>query len=303
MSKNSSITDKEIIRATHLSLVEILFGSVMHGFKIPMTGQLLSLYQLNVLANSLNKDSLPRSSAVEISGIVAVLKSLSPAGQKLGPMISILFQGMLFWFGTLILGVNLFGQILGAALLSMWSFIQPFITYFLIYGFDLLRMFEHYQNKANRDYPYAERYLILFLAGLITVKTILACLIVSFSYFKKTEWSLQTTQLENFFPPQSRQSASQLSIAKAALKDILNPLFLLSFVLMVIFLWQIETNLSRLVWLSLRPLAIAYLIFYFIRSPLTHSILIRWAKRSVIFQRFYDKALLVLKTIEQKRQA
>lgn len=298
ISNKVSITDKEISRATHLSLVEILLGSVGHGLKIPFTGQFLSLYQLNVLANSLNKDSLPRSSTVEISGIVAVMKSLSPAGQKLGPMVSILSQGILFWSGTLMGGVNIFGQLLGATLLSLWSFIQPLITYGLVYGIDLFRMIEFYREKTAKEYPYAQKYLIGFVICLILLKIILAWAIIGLSFFKKDEWLLETKNLEKLIP---KQKQADPSVWKKAFKDLLNPLFLFSFFLMVIFLWQIETNMSRVIWLSLRPLAIAYLIFYAIRSPIVHKFLSQWAEKSKAFKRFYDKAILILEKIEKSR--
>ncbi len=299
LSYKESITDQELTRATHLSLVEIIFGSIGHGFKIPMTGQFLSLYQLNVLANSLNKDLLPRSSTVEISGIVAVLKSLSPAGQKLGPMLSILSQGTLFWLGTLIGGMNLFGQILGATLLSFWSFIQPLITYTLIFGFDLFRMLEFYREKNLNEYPFAEKFIIGFVLTVIFIKVCLAWLVVFFSFFKKKEWTIQTLKFEYVLPGPS--SKVENSIWKKALRDTFNPLFIFSFVLMVIFLWQIETDLSRIIWLSLRPLAIAYLIFYLFRSPVTSKYLQKLTSRSKSFKRFHEKASAVIQSIENRR--
>jgi hypothetical protein len=244
-SSQPTITDKEITRATHLSLVEIIFGSVGHGFKIPLAGQLLSLYQLNVLVNSLNKDFLPRSSSVEISGIVAVLKSLSPAGQKLGPMVSILSQGILFWLGTLLGGINLFGQLLGATLLSFWSFIQPLLTFTLIYGIDLFRMLEFYRSKTEQEYPYAQKYLIIFIMSLILLKAIGAWVIVILSFFKKSEFKIETRKLEKFII--LPKAEPQASVWKRAFKDIFNPLFLISFILMVIFMWQIESSLSQVI--------------------------------------------------------
>ncbi len=294
-----SITDREITRATHLSLVEIILGSIGHGFKIPMTGQFLSLYQLNVLANSLNKDLLPRSSTVEISGIVAVLKSLSPAGQKLGPMLSILMQGTLFWLGTLIGGMNLLGQILGATLLSFWSFMQPLITYTLIFGFDLFRMLEFYRIRNQNDYPFAEKFIIGFVLTVVLIKVCLAWIVVFFSFFKKKEWAIQTFKFENILP--RADSNIEKSVWKKALRDTFNPLFLFSFILMFIFLWQIETDLSRIIWLSLRPIAVAYLIFYLFRSPVTSQFLLKLTSKSKSFKRFHEKASAVIQTIESKR--
>ena len=300
VSHTATTTDKEISRATHLSLVEILFGSIGHGFKIPLTGQFLSLYQLNVLANSLNKDELPRSSTVEISGIVAVLKSLSPAGEKLGPMVSILTQGILFWLGTLMGGINLVGQLIGATLLSLWSFLQPLLTFTLIFGIDLFRMLEYYRNKTEKEYSYAQKFLVGFVVGLIAVKILLAWAIVAYSFFKKGEWTVSTHKLEKLIQVQG--PSKEKSVWKKVLKDLANPLFLLSFILMAIFLWQIESDFSRFIWLTLRPLALAFVIFYVLRSPRTHQFFYRQAEKSKSFNRFYNRALLVIKAIETKRE-
>ena len=276
-----TITEKEINRATHLSLVEIIFGSVGHGFKIPLTGQFLSLYQLNVLVNALNKESLPSSSAVEISGIAAVLKSLSPAGQKLGPMLSILTQGILFWLGTLIGGVSLLGQLLGATLLCLWSFVQPLITYSLIYGFALYDMLTYYKDKLSKEYVFAQTYLIVFLVCVVFLKVMIAWFIVIISMFRKKEWVFQVKKIEIVIPSLRK---SEDAAWRSALRDTFNPLFLLSFILMFIFLWQIETSLSRIIWLSLRPLAVAYLLFYLIRSPMTHRFFNDQASKSKNFK-------------------
>lgn len=300
VSKTTTVTDREISRATHLSLVEILFGSIGHGLKIPFAGQFLSLYQLNVLANSLNKDTLPRSSAVEISGIVAVMKSFSPAGEKLGPMVSILTQGILFWLGTILAGVGLIGQLIGGTFLALWSFLQPLLTYTLIFGFNLFHMLEFYRSKAEKEYPYAGKYLLGFIIGLIVIKIILAWAVISYSFFNKTEWSVSTKPLEKLISLDNR--SSNKSVWKRAFKDLANPLFLLSFFLMAIFLWQIETDKSRLIWLSLRPLAIAFVIFYILRSPKTHQFFYERAQKSSAFKRFYSRAVLVIKAIESKRE-
>ena len=299
MSNLQNVTEKEILRATHLSLVEIIGGSIGHGFKIPLTGHVLSLYQLYILANSLNKDVLPRSSTAEISGIVAVLKSLSPAGQKLGPMLSILTQGLLFWLGTFVLGIGLLGQLLGAILLSLWSFIQPLLTYFLLFGADLIRMVDYYQQKIKSDYPVGENFLWIALGIVLLTKLLIACGVVILSRYLKKEFSINTGALRNVPNPKFKASGHPIL---NALRDLFNPLFIVSLILLAIFLWQVESNLSHIIWLLLRPVAIGFLFFYILRSPYTYRFFERVSLRSPAFNRFYQKAILVLKKIESSRQ-
>lgn len=141
------IADLEIKRAAQLSLTEIGLGSLGHGFKIPLTGHVLSLNQLAFLLNAINRDVLPKSSTFEISSLAAVMKSFSPAGQKIGPMLSIAMQGFLFWLSTTLLGIGLLGQLLGAVMLSLWAFIQPLITLLMIYGLSSVDLFEFHRDR------------------------------------------------------------------------------------------------------------------------------------------------------------
>jgi len=293
------ISELEIKRSVHWAMVEILLGSVGHGLKIPFTGQFLSLYQLNVLANGINKDRLPRSSSMEISGIVGVLKTLSPAGNRIGPMFSIMIQGFLFWLGTLVGGINLIGQIIGGVLLSLWAFMQPLATFLLIFGFDLFRMIEHYNDVLKKDYPYAQSFIYYFLIAIISIKVLLACLVVCNSYFRKQEWQLQTSGLNNLMP---KPHALHRPAWKKALSDLLNPLFLVSFVLMFAFALQIGESLGTAGLLSFRSLAIAFVLFYIVRSPYTQKVFERWAAKSKTFNAFYLKALKVLASIDEQRK-
>ncbi|MEQ1721996.1 MAG: hypothetical protein ABL930_02390, partial [Pseudobdellovibrio sp.] len=76
----------------------------------------------------------------------------------------------------------------------------------------------------------------------------------------------------------------------SALKDLLKPLFLLSFVLMSIFIWQLNGSLSEKIWLSLRPLAIAFIFFYILRSPWVATKLLDFSKKSKRFEKIYLKS-------------
>src|SRR5690606_26186631 len=99
------------------------------------------------------RDSTSRFSAVkmvmEVSSVTSIMKALAPVGKKLGPMISISMQGFLYMLGILSFGRGLFGQMLGMALLSVWAFIQPLITFFIIYGQDLTSAIAYFNEKQG----------------------------------------------------------------------------------------------------------------------------------------------------------
>ena len=185
--QQDQVLDLEIKRAAQLSITEICIGSIGHGLKIPLTGQVLSLNQLAFLLNAINKDNLPKSSVFEISGIAAILKSFSPAGQKLGPMLSIAMQGFLFWIWITLFGLNMLGQVLGAIFLSLWAFIQPIVTLFMIYGFDLIKIANFYFNKIQADYSFIAASLMYTVVFFIFLKLLISIGFVIYSLSTKNE--------------------------------------------------------------------------------------------------------------------
>lgn len=297
------IVDEEIKLAAQLSLTEIIIGSIGHGFKIPLTGHILSLNQLSFLLNSINSKKLPTSSLFEISSIAAVLKSFSPAGQKLGPMFSISVQGFLFWITNVVFKRILFGQLIGAILLSLWAFIQPAITYILIFGFQFIAIIENYNQKFSKDFSFVKTSLITAVACIILLKLLVAVVLVFYSYFSGKEikifkieniskWSVQKSLFESgdLTTASTNVNSMKMNPLRSAFKDLLKPIFLFSFILMMLFVWNLESSLSEKIWLTLRPLAIAYLLFYIIRSPSVDRLLMKLAKRSEKFNRIYLKS-------------
>ncbi len=136
--------------AAILSLIEVALGSVLHSFRIPFSGSFLSLNQGYLLcrASVEAKAKGMKSVSYSVSNVSAVLKSLAPAGKKLGPMLSLSAQGLLFFFGEFLLGSNLAGWMLGMALLGLWAFVQPLITYYLFFGGELFRALAYLLEKA-----------------------------------------------------------------------------------------------------------------------------------------------------------
>lgn len=292
LNPNGTASEREINRAVHLSTIEIIVGSIGHGFKIPLTGFFLSLNQLYFLANALNKDHLPRSSIFEISGITAALKSLSVAGQKIGPMFSIMTQGVLFYLGTLLLGTGLAGQLLGAVIMALWSFIQSLFTYVVVFGFDYIGMLNYLNEKLVFKNFALGHYLILTVAFAVMIKVILGVSLVLLSYFKKQEMVFFQASLLNKFKSQlslqPENGHPKMAPWKGAFKDMAKPFFILNVAIMVFFFYQLEQSAGSMIWPIIRSLGIAYLLFYIVRNKTVQ----RYLKKN--FAGFYAKAEKVL---------
>lgn len=278
--------DQNIVeKAVALSLIEVVLGSFLHAFKIPFTGHFLSLNQGLFLTRSLDQ-KLSRfqnaKAVVEISMVVAIMKSLSPAGRKLGPMISIGMQGFLYMFGIFIFGKNLIAQMLAMILLSLWAFVQPLVTYALMYGPDFTKALEYLISKLEKHIPISITVIVIFIG----TKLFIAMSIPFINrYFSRFVDSYQL-KLKNLTPKKVSRVYEPNPI-KGTLKDMTKPFFLLSVVLMILFFALTGSSTAIIFWKTLRALAIAFIIFFLSRSKMFKSILLKISHQNSYLKRLF----------------
>lgn len=250
----------------------------MHGLHIPMAGALLSLNQGFVLCRCVrltknNKAILWLPYAV--SNIAAAMKTLSPAGKKFGPMLSLSIQGLLFNLGTIAFGRNLLGTSIGIALLSVWTFLQPLVTYYLFFGQQLLSAVDYFYQKSLPYHSLTQDKLWLVAMVFILGKALVAVCLAFLAYFSNHSSIYSPTFQLKINELYEKQNVSQQNIESPSsniwlmsIKDLLNPFFLVSFGLTTVFLLITLPRNVELVWSILRPLTIGYLFFIFSRSKL-----------------------------------
>lgn len=271
----STLTEAIGRSAAVLSAIEIGLGSLLHTFRVPLTGTFLSLNQGFFLARMSLQERAHRNArflGAQISSIASILKSLSPSGKKLTPMLAIATQGLLFSLGTVIFGVNALGLSVGMILLSLWSFVQSIFVYWIFYGSTLIEGGGFLLSKLQAEFPFAFTSGLWMLAGLVTVKLILALALLVLAYrlpSKKFEqYQQQLIRLRrksNCLADSSRASTGLSQAVRLALRDLFHPLFCLSLVLALIYFVLIESPHSRIVWGLLRPVSIGFLMFLAIR--------------------------------------
>jgi hypothetical protein len=244
-----------------LAGTEIGVGSLIHGFHIPFGGHLLSLNQ-GILLTLLSKKSHSAASASRRANYVslnsAVLKSLAPAGKKLTPMLALAVQGALFSTGMLF-GRNVIGVSFGFILLSLWGFIQPLLIYYLFFGQSLfqgiLKIWMEIAAVLGILPELGIWVVSAFIAFKIFIGIALGCFIWSRSADFEQEYLKKFVKAGEPVTPKLN-----FSPAAGALRDILNPVFLLSLVVSGGFLYFYE---SQNVWIyALRPLAVGYIFFW-----------------------------------------
>ncbi len=263
-----SVTAEIIGReSASLTLIEVGLGSLMHGLHLPFAGYLLSLNQGFFISRALSQArGLPgaRSLPVGVSTVAACLKSLSPAGKKLTPMLAISMQGLLYGAGTAALGTSQFGAVVGSMLASAWSFVQPLALYTLLYGSLLQDMADHYLGKYG---------LWSWLAALVLLKMALAGILAVVG-FRLSEARFETyrarlTQIARGGTlRQSAQAPGVRAALAGAVRDLFRPLFLISLALTLIFLRFSDHEGGHLVWKLLRPVGVGFFFFFVMRTPL-----------------------------------
>lgn len=262
--------------AAILSAVEVGLGSVLHALHLPLSGQFLSLNQGFILCLSSRQTQGQKGSryiGATVSSIAAFLKSLSPAGKKLTPMLAIGAQGCLFSLGTLVFGVNLIGLIVGMVLLSVWAFLQPMLIYYLLYGRTIIQVGEYFLEKLQSVFSFEPSQLLWVLGTIVTVKVFLAVGVALLAYRISDEASQAFFNKLLLAGRKKRQAVSQvqhqLSLgqkAGLALRDLFNPLFISSLVLTSIFFVFVHSDSTRMIWGLMRPVAVGFILFFVIRA-------------------------------------
>jgi len=242
-----------------LSLTEVGLGSLLHAFHIPLTGHFLSLNQGFILIHA-NKNHEHHSTT--ISNVAAILKSLSPAGKRLTPMLAISAQGYLFSVGVLLLGSNPAGYFLGMTLLSLWAFLQPVLIYLFVFGGGLIASYQFLLENLNKQLRIKPEYLLALLLGGVAIKIFLAWAIVGATYLisdkKQQEW-LRRVEGAGI---KSSQKLEQKSGLSKGIKSLFQPFFLISLAVTVMFFWFSENKGAPTFWIVARPVAVMFLIHF-----------------------------------------
>ena len=290
--------------AATLAVAEVGVGSLLHGFRVPMGGHFLSLNQgffMSRATHKLRHSKGAFKAPFYIAQISALLKSLAPAGNKLGPMLSISVQGLLFTLPVAVCGPNLFGIVLGMMVMSLWAVAQPLITLWLFFGNTLIIAFGFYSTKMAEAMNIAPALVIKALVAVVIVKVLIAAGLGVWATRVSDERMdrLQRIAARKALPVSRLMAARGARVLtrsqriKLALDDMTRPFFVFSVLIMGVFFYFAEGGATQVVWLLLRPLAVAFVFFYLARSPLFVRLADRLRKhpRFAIFMSYFDQTV------------
>jgi nucleoside-triphosphatase THEP1 len=121
--------------------VEIVVGSFLHNIHLPLAGTILSAFGVLLLVSF--DRLIPSKGLFWRSGaICAAMKTLSPSAVILGPIVGILCESLLLEGSVFFLGRTVSGYILGGALAVSWSLIQKLIGTVILYGANIIALYE-----------------------------------------------------------------------------------------------------------------------------------------------------------------
>ena len=277
--------DQDKLIAIHtagLSIVEVTIGSLFHTFHIPMTGQILNLIQIGFMT-SLTIESRDIHTPIYLSTSTAVLKSLSPAGKKLTPMIAITCQGFLYTLGLYLLYPFKKLRIhLASALSSLWPIMQPLAVYYFLFSGDIFKIFQFYKNKIEGTLSISLLSFQEILLILIIFKLFLSQIILIPIYFNHHQKIL--TQLINH-----NKKLIDSNEKGYFYKSVKKCLFLFfTIFLTFIFYNNNQDDNALVVWKSIRPIGII-ILFNIIVLILPFG----------FFKRFLPKDSKIYKIVEQ----
>ena len=274
MTENRKPRRKTAARyAVAQSISEVGLGSVLHGFHVPWGGHFLSLNQALILTFAA-KGAVNRRDAIAmvsaISNSAAVLKSLSPAGRKLGPMVAISTQGALYGLGLGLVGANALGAATGAALLSLWAFLQPLLSAYVIFGSTLFEALLRIWRDITEALHLPAEIGPWILLGIVTLKMLLAITVALVGWFGPRRLERRYfayLQRMGKKMPRRIKAAPQESAVGGALKDMAHPLFLFSCALSVgFFALQKHDGAAAIALYGLRLFALGLLFFWAVRA-------------------------------------
>ncbi len=252
-------------------LVEVGLGSTLHAYRVPLKGQLLASLQ-TVLLVGFGK-SLRGRGLARIALLSALLKSFSPLGQRVRPMLYIALQGLCFATPVRLLGWNLGAVLLGAVLLGSFTLASSLAVDTLTFGTSFLTALSGAAASLSAALGLPPLSLGVLLGGAFVLRALLSIALGLSAYcWDLQPWIQRWSRARRTRPEPSgaAQSAARARRARppalAALRDLLRPRFVLAFfVSTLLLLFFAKLRGSDLLGVVLRGLCVSYLGFLLLR--------------------------------------
>lgn len=242
-------------------------GAVLHGIQAPMTGLFMSSMQ-SVIMTYAASGLRERRRVVWVPLISASLKALSPAGNRLRPMLAIAMQGLLYGGAVTLFGWNILGVALGGFLIGAWSAVQGVALQFLFVGSDLLRAYDSIITWGAKLLDVRTPGLLALIAGWSVACGAISCLLTLIAWKRRQHmpgrlWDAVFRKRKGI--ALEGKPASRTEAMKRGLKDLSRPLFWLPVLVVVGFTLASGSPLESALWVVVRAAGIGFVLFSLVR--------------------------------------
>lgn len=242
-------------------------GAVLHGIQAPMTGLFMSSMQSVIMTYAASGLRVKRR-VVWVPFISASLKALSPAGNRLRPMLAIATQGLLYGGGVTLFGWNLPGVAIGGFLVGAWSAIQGVALQFLFVGSDLLRAYDSIITWAARLLDVRTPGLLLLIGAWACVCGAVSSVLTLLAW--KRRQHMPGRLRDAVFRKGSGISfdgkpAGKKEAMKRGLRDLGRPIFWLPVLVVVGFTLASGSPVESALWVVVRAAGIGFVLFSLVR--------------------------------------
>jgi nucleoside-triphosphatase THEP1 len=244
--------------------IEATAGAALHAARIPLRGLGLSTVQAVVM--TLAGDGLRvRPRVVWVPFVSAGLKTLSPAGNRLRPMLAITVQGILFAGAVRVLGWTRTALFAAGALVGAWAAAQGLVLQYLLVGDELAAAAGAVAGWADAR-GWGLPGLWTLVVGWIGLWALVAGSV--------TAWAFRRSSVGRRAERMVAQRAEQLPVrapssaagaARGALADLARPAFWLPIALIAGVVLAAGAPWERVVWIGVRAATVGFLLFAAVR--------------------------------------
>lgn len=128
---------------------ENILGAQLHAMNIPFSGVPLAAVAIFLMV--IGRSLVPKAGSTILMGtVVALLKILSIGGVVLSPMIGIFMEALLVELAMTALRSTQLASLIGGMLAETWSFVHPFVIQPLLFGTQMLIIYEKTLAAGSR---------------------------------------------------------------------------------------------------------------------------------------------------------
>jgi len=120
--------------------IEITLGSFLHSLRLPFTGTFLASMSAGLLVAQRQFTSF-RGISIYTGIVAALIKSLSPDGIVIGPMVGILSEAIIVELILLIYPRSVITAVLAGVFCATWATLQGLLHQWLIYGSSIIELY------------------------------------------------------------------------------------------------------------------------------------------------------------------